>query len=90
MRNRKEVILYDVSESIRDSVLKDAFSTALLAFLIRMSQGSIFWEVFTGGMFLIFVAIRMEHYASRTRRVFTNSKTLTEHVESIRFTDESA
>lgn len=57
----KNVIAYNASESILESIIKDVFSGLMLGFCLYISHwaDSVFWTFITGLMFLFYLSSKL-------------------------------
>lgn len=57
----KNVIAYNASESILESIIKDVFSGLMLGFCLYISHWavSVFWTFITGLMFLFYLSSKL-------------------------------
>lgn len=57
----KNIIAYNVSESIIESIIKDVFSGLMLGFCLYISHwaDSVFWTFITGLMFLFYLSSKL-------------------------------
>ena len=65
----KNVIAYDASESLLESIIKDVFSGLMLGFCLYISHwaDSIFWTFVTGLMFFILSVKQTQQTNKRPR-----------------------
>ena len=57
----KNIIVYDASESLIESIIKDVFSGLMLGFCLYISHwsDSVFWTFITGLMFLFYLSSKL-------------------------------
>jgi hypothetical protein len=75
----KTTIFIKPKEGLLLSVVRDLFTLATVALLVYVSQGSVWWTLITGIMFLIFV------YAKVTSLVRKNGTTFATKEEAIAY-----
>lgn len=52
-------VIYDRSESVMESIAKDAVTIGFLAFCIWLSKGSTFWTLICGCLFFLAIASKL-------------------------------
>lgn len=57
----KNIIAYNASESLTESIIKDAFTGLMLGFCLYISHwaDSVFWTFITGLMFLFYLSSKL-------------------------------
>jgi len=81
--NEKEIILFDKTESIFGSWLKDLFTLFVIAFCVYISHGSTWWTFVTGTLFLLFVGTKLMYIWDKRKQIFSNKKDLLKYVKSM-------
>lgn len=64
---QKSVVAYDKTERLITSVIRDAFSTAMLILCVYVSRDSTWWTFFSALVFLFFMGMKVwSKYDERT------------------------
>ena len=79
----KEYIVFDKTESVIESWVKDAFSFIVILFCIYISRDSTWWTFVTGSMFLLMVSCRVSVLWSTKRKVFKSKAALLKWANSL-------
>lgn len=69
----KNIIAYNASESIIESIIKDVFSGLMLGFCLYISHwaDSVFWTFITGLMFLFYLSAKLNRMKGRLKKFKT-------------------
>lgn len=92
MVNKRQAtfIIIDRTESLKESFFKDSFSLTLLGFIIWLSQGSTWWTLVTGLLFILFLFGRIYYYWKQRHQDITSRQELIDYANSLEWPNESA
>ena len=77
-RQEKHIIVFDKTESVMESIIKDTVSSIFLFILIVVSLGSPWWTLFTGLMAVLFFACKFQTERDDRVKKFSSVKELKE------------
>lgn len=63
-------ILIKPKEPVIESIIKDSFTFSFMCLCIYVSQGSTFWTLFSGTMFLLFLGIKVSNIYQKSATTF--------------------
>lgn len=83
MENEIKYAVFNKTESLAGSVLKDLTSLAVVSLLVYVSQGSKWWTLVTGLMFIFWVAAKIAVIMKSRHKTFKTKAELQAWVDSI-------
>ena len=75
--------VFNKTEKLLESIIKDAFTGVMLAFCVHISQGSRFWTFITGLGFILFIFVRLVASAKARTKTFRTKEGLIEWVNTL-------
>ena len=83
MKNEIKYAVFNKTESLAGSVLKDLTTLAVVSLLVYVSQGSKWWTLVTGLMFIFWVVAKIAAFTKSRYKTFKTKAELQEWVDSI-------
>jgi hypothetical protein len=83
MKNEIKYAVFNKTESLAGSVLKDLTTLAVVSLLVYVSQGSKWWTLVTGLMFIFWVMAKISAVTKSRYKTFKTKAELQEWVDSI-------
>ena len=83
MKTEIKYAVFDRSESLLSSIIKDTFSLAVLALMVYISKDSTWWTLVTGLMFIAFLAGKAAVIIGESHKRFHTKEELSKWVESL-------
>lgn len=83
MKNEIKYAVFNKTESLAGSVLKDLTTLAVVSLLVYVSQGSKWWTLVTGLMFIFWVVAKIAAVTKSRYKTFKTKAELQEWVDSI-------
>jgi hypothetical protein len=80
---KKEFIIFNKSEGVVASWLKDSFTLFMLLFCIHFSRGDTWWIFITSSLFILFIIAKTFNILAQRKRTFSNKKDLLEYINSL-------
>lgn len=78
----KTTVTIKTKENIIQSIFKDLVTFTFIAFCIYLSEDSTWWTLVTGGMFLIFLFIKVGNVINKTTNTFDNKEDAIEYINN--------
>jgi hypothetical protein len=80
---KAKFIIFDKTEGVIESWLKDSFTFTVLALCIYISRGNSWWTFFTGFFFILLVFGKLMSFFVHKSETFSNKKDLLEYVNNL-------
>lgn len=88
-RQEKHIIIFDKTESVMESIVKDTVGCSYLLLLIWVSHGSTWWTLFTGVLALLFFVTKFQKSCDERMKKFSSVKELKEWAAALPEKDET-
>ncbi len=80
---KREFAVFDKSENVFSSIVKDFFSFATICLCVYVSRGSNWWTFFTGVFLILFVFAKFNYIVKTRHHTFRSKKELIEWANSL-------
>jgi len=80
----KVTVCMQPKESFIQSAFKDLVTFSFIAFCIYISQGSTWWTLITGGMFLMFTFIKIDKVINKSSTTFDDADKAIDYLNKIK------
>jgi membrane protein YdbS with pleckstrin-like domain len=84
MKNEIKYAVFNKTERLIESIIKDATTLAVQSLLVYISQGSKWWTLVTGLMFIFWVIARITVITKQRYKTFQTKSELQEWVDALR------
>jgi membrane protein YdbS with pleckstrin-like domain len=84
MKNEIKYAVFNKTESLAGSVLKDLTTLAVVSLLVYVSQGSKWWTLVTGLMFIFWVIAKITVITKQRYKTFKTKSELQEWVDALK------
>jgi len=84
MKNEIKYAVFNKTESVIESIIKDATTLAVVSLLVYISQGSKWWTLVTGLMFIFWIVAKITVITKQRYKTFKTKAELQEWVNEIK------
>lgn len=84
MKNEIKYAVFNKTEGLIESIMKDVTTLAVTSLLVYISQGSKWWTLVTGLMFIFWVIARIAVITKQRYKTFKTKAELQEWVDALK------